>query len=277
MSGNFQTNAVRETAPSVPSEAWLFAQALLGRGTPSVTRDQVKARIDREQLEWLASISSEHESRLRSEMSQEANRAAERRQLEWLAAISTRHEEQLSRVLAAEAQAREAQARLERLLEDLDLQEAQWDPSKHPRRGGPPNAGWFATTGGSGGDQRPRNGPGVGLNPPNPFRLTSASSKDHAIAQAAAKGDLTRLKDLINSGGLSAGERKAAEAAIKRLTDTAQNIISKELKGSVRREFPSDMLKMKLKDIMELAKGAGPLAEKARKALKLLKDSRFRK
>ena len=28
--------------------------------------------------------------------------------------------------------------------------EAQWDPAKHPRLGGPPNAGWFATTGGSG-------------------------------------------------------------------------------------------------------------------------------
>jgi hypothetical protein len=27
----------------------------------------------------------------------------------------------------------------------------EWDPSKHPRRGGPPNAGWFASKGGGGG------------------------------------------------------------------------------------------------------------------------------
>ncbi|MEX0677017.1 MAG: hypothetical protein WD063_08080 [Pirellulales bacterium] len=179
--------------------------------------------------------------------------------------------------MTIEAKARDAHGRLERLVEGWDVQEAQWDPSKHPRRGGPPNAGWFATTGGSGSAQKSLNGPDAGPGSPNPFQLVSASSKDHAIAQAAAKGDLTRLKDLISSGGLSAGERKAAQAAIKRLTDTAQNIISKELKGGVLRESPGEMLKMRLKDIMELAKGTGPLAGKAKKALKLLKDSRFRK
>jgi hypothetical protein len=34
---------------------------------------------------------------------------------------------------------------------------------------------------------------------------------------------------------------------------------------------------MKLKDIMDLAKGIGPLAGKAKKALKLLRDNRFKK
>jgi hypothetical protein len=30
------------------------------------------------------------------------------------------------------------------------VQEFDWDPARHPRRGGPPNAGWFATTGSAG-------------------------------------------------------------------------------------------------------------------------------
>jgi hypothetical protein len=44
----------------------------------------------------------------------------------------------------------EAQRRWEQFTEALTAQEA-WDPSKHPRQGGPPNAGWWASTGGSGG------------------------------------------------------------------------------------------------------------------------------
>jgi hypothetical protein len=39
MSGNFRTSALEETAPSPPSEAWLFAQALLGRPAPSAATD----------------------------------------------------------------------------------------------------------------------------------------------------------------------------------------------------------------------------------------------
>jgi hypothetical protein len=196
--------------------------------------------------------------------------------------ISTTHESQFRSLLAREAEAQEAQTRFERFVERWDVQEAQWDPAKHPRLGGPPNAGWFATTGGTGGARSSIVGsqatPAETEDPDrNPFRFASASSKDHAIAQAAAKGDLTRLKDLINSGGLSAGEHRAAQTAINRLTDTAQNIISKELKGSVMRQFPREMLKMKLKDIMELAKGTGPLADKAKTALKLLKGNRFKK
>ncbi len=31
------------------------------------------------------------------------------------------------------------------------IREASWDPAKHPRRGGPPNAGWWASASGSGG------------------------------------------------------------------------------------------------------------------------------
>ena len=224
--------------------------------------------------------------------------------------ISTEHDLKLRTLLSEEAETLESQRRAERSAEAV--LEGTWDPSKHPRGAFPQNRGWWSPTGGSGaGSGAP---PGVALTTParatpsaasansladensddlaspfhligdgamdpgvNTFRLSSASSKDHAIGQAAAKGDLTTLKDLISSGGLSAGERKAAQAAINRQTSTAQNIISNELKGGVTREFPREMLKMKLKDIMDIAKGTGPLAGKAKKALKLLRDNRFKK
>jgi hypothetical protein len=107
--------------------------------------------MDSEHLAWLAAISTEHENGLRRRPSDQKKAAVERRQLEWLASISTTHETKLRRVVAAEAEAREARERFERFLENPALQEAEWDPAKHPRRGGPPNAGWFATTSGTGG------------------------------------------------------------------------------------------------------------------------------
>jgi hypothetical protein len=89
-----------------------------------------------------------------------------------------------------------------------------------------------------------------------------------------AKGDIKALKDLLNAGGLSAAGRANVQAAIKRLESTAQNIISKECKGSVLREFPSELLKTTLAELKRLvASGNAP----ARKALKLLTDKRFRK
>jgi hypothetical protein len=69
--------------------------------------------------------------------------------LEWLAPISEEHERELRELQRLEANARAAEERYEQLIEFLDLQEAQWDPGKHPRRGTPPNPGWFAPTGGA--------------------------------------------------------------------------------------------------------------------------------
>jgi hypothetical protein len=151
MDRNFTKNNADGPGASPPSEAWLFAQALLGKPVPSPSRERTEARASREQLEWLAQISDRHAAQLRALQSAEAEARRQREQLEWLAGISPKHESQLRRLLASEAQARDAQARFERFVEGSNLQEALWDPSKHPRRGGPPNAGWFATTGGGGG------------------------------------------------------------------------------------------------------------------------------
>jgi hypothetical protein len=133
-----------EEQGTVPSEAWLFAQAILGRSIPSPAAAAAEERTKRELLDWLADISPEHDRQRRARLAAEADAAAKRRQLEWLAQISTRHEVEWRRLLAAEAAEREAQSRVERFIESLTTQEAVWDPAKHPRRGTPPNPGWFA-------------------------------------------------------------------------------------------------------------------------------------
>jgi hypothetical protein len=135
--------------PSPPSETWLFAQAILGRPLPSLAANRADAQVKRDQLEWLASISVRHAEELRRQQSAEAEARRRRAQLEWLASISTEHESQLRSLLSRERETREAQARYEQLAEAYDVREAQWDPAKHPRLGGPPNAGWFANTGGT--------------------------------------------------------------------------------------------------------------------------------
>jgi len=120
MERSFQSATPRsETDAAAPSESWLFAQAILGKPIPDPQAAAKRAQADRELLERLATF-------------------------------STRHEIQLRQLLSEEAAAREAQTPNPWAPAPSAAQEA-WDPSKHPRQGGPPNAGWFATNGGSGG------------------------------------------------------------------------------------------------------------------------------
>ncbi len=106
-----------EADATIPSESWLFAQAILGNPIPDPQTVAKRAQAEREQLQWLATFSPRHEAQLRQLLQEEA--AAQGPSNPWAPAPSS-------------------------------AQEA-WDPSKHPRQGGPPNAGWFATTGNSGG------------------------------------------------------------------------------------------------------------------------------
>jgi hypothetical protein len=101
------------------SESWIFAQSLLGNPIPSPSAATSRSRHEREHLEWLAQISDEHAGKYGA-------------------------------LLRAEAEACVAQQRSAPVYGDWTAQE-QWDSSKHPRQGGPPNAGWFASTGGGSG------------------------------------------------------------------------------------------------------------------------------
>jgi hypothetical protein len=136
-------------ASTVRSEAWLFAQAILGKPIPSVSSVRAAAQAKRDYLNFVAAIAPERKYLLDRETQAKSAAAADRKLLEWLAKISPRHEQQLQRELAAEAAAAEAQRRFEQYAEELIAQEAQWDPAKHPRLGHDPNAGWFASKGGT--------------------------------------------------------------------------------------------------------------------------------
>jgi hypothetical protein len=95
MDRRFHKETVAEGAGvSPPSEAWLFAQQLLGNPVSSPVGVMAKSRADREHLEWLAKISPEYERRLRREQSAEAEARAKRELLDWVASISDVREAQ---------------------------------------------------------------------------------------------------------------------------------------------------------------------------------------
>jgi len=62
-------------------------------------------------------------------------------------------------------------------------------------------------------------------------------------------------------------------------SETADAIISKSRKGSIRAEFPSEFYDKTVEEIENIARNGndGEQVRKARKALKLLKDGRFKK
>lgn len=112
---------------------------------------------------------------------EEAGDLAARQQLHWLAEISTRHERRLRNVLREEAAALEAWDG--RCVEHPELAREGWDEDKHPRLGGPPNAGWFAATGDSGVATSDRDGAS-----PKTNGGTKPRHEDEALAQAPAPG-----------------------------------------------------------------------------------------
>jgi RHS repeat-associated protein len=94
-------------------------------------------------------------------------------------------------------------------------------------------------------------------------------SVTEAIKQAAARGNVQELEALLDATG-----NQAAKAAIDRLRSKATDVIAKECKGSINQEFPSEMYKKTLEEIMDLARSGNPVAQKAKK---LLTDQRFKK
>src|SRR5690348_6867931 len=56
---------------SPPSEAWLFAQAILGRPIPQIISPDAKAQVKREELERTAQFSASHADELRRRQASE--------------------------------------------------------------------------------------------------------------------------------------------------------------------------------------------------------------
>jgi RHS repeat-associated protein len=107
-----------------------------------------------------------------------------------------------------------------------------------------------------------------GLEPPEPPGPSPSIRLDSAIK----RGDTKAIEDMMEA--LGPGEQTLAKNALQRLNSKAGDIIAKECRGSINREFPSELRDKTLKEIMDAAKGGD---SPARKAMKLLNDSRFKK
>ncbi len=176
---------------SPPDEAWQFVQDILEKPNPSSRETAQRSHRNDELLEFAASIS--HDVRHLRVDAMHASRNCEL--LEWLAPLSEKHERQLHELQRDAAIARDARQRLNKT---VGLREAQWNAAKHPRRGTAPNAGWFATTGGSSSAAR---GP----------RLRSASVV--TPPRTAPGNELTVTPRMIRSSGWLSGIREKLRVA----------------------------------------------------------------
>ena len=79
---------------SPPSEAWLFAQTILGKPIPRIDHS-ARVRAERQELERLAESSESHARELRRLQSGESESRRERKLLEWASQISTECESKL--------------------------------------------------------------------------------------------------------------------------------------------------------------------------------------
>ena len=102
----------------------------------------------------------------------------------------------------------------------------------------------------------------------DPFGLTSIHVQ---IAVAIAKGDVAALQALLGTGVLTAAQSAQVQAAITRLNSSALQWIARNCKGSIAREFPSQLYNKTLEQIKNMKDADG------KKAWKLLNDGRFKK
>lgn len=105
----------------------------------------------------------------------------------------------------------------------------------------------------------------------DPYGL-QRTTVDAAIEQAIRQGNMGELETLLEASNPE--QAAAIRSALQRLTSKAEQIIAKECRGSINREFPNELRENTLKEIMDAAKGGDSTA---RKALKLLNDLRFKK
>ncbi|MBI2824656.1 MAG: hypothetical protein HYX69_08225 [Planctomycetia bacterium] len=128
--------------------------------------------------------------------------------MQWLGHISTEREQHLRSALRDEAEALDERRRHEPLVEESIAQEA-WDASKHPRLGGPPNPGWWATTGGAGANARLIAAGGAAPMPRPTYRPSAPWLPRIAGGAGAGAGAAAG----VAAGGLLGGLRNASMGA----------------------------------------------------------------
>jgi len=140
-----------DAGDSPPSEARLFAQAILGRPTPQAARPEIKARIRRAELEKLAPLSDRHAQELRNLQAAERDARRSRELLQWAAQISTEAQEKLRAIRQIEEQQRRAWHAVEQFTE-AERSVAEWNETDHPRAPmGTSDGGQWVPKGGGGG------------------------------------------------------------------------------------------------------------------------------
>jgi hypothetical protein len=200
----FTTTTVAGDSP--PSEAWLFAQAILGRPIPEMMPFEAKAIAQREELGQLARFSHRHAEELCRLQSTEANARRDRELLEWAAQFSAGAERKLRTIQQIEAQEGRTWHAIERFAE-ADSLVIEWNEADHPRapEGTPIGGQWVSKAGGAGGTS----GSGgrvagsaerVAANPSDPSRwYVPSGAKGEWLG---AKGDSTfRLKTPVDVNG----------------------------------------------------------------------------
>lgn len=147
MNRNFGESSGLPADGSAPSEAWLFAQAILGNPIPNLSQHlPASAASRRKQSELLAESSPEFAEELRQLDVAEVKARHDRELLEWAAAISPEAEQKLRVLESQEAEERESWRRAQEYAETL--LEGTWDASKHPRvLKGQPGAGQWTGVG----------------------------------------------------------------------------------------------------------------------------------
>jgi hypothetical protein len=223
---------------SPPSEAWLFAQAILGRPIPRIVPPEVKARARRAELERLAPLSDRHSQELRDLQAAEGEARRERELLEWAAGISTRAEDQLRALQRKEAEQREAGRRAEQFYESYSASLSEWNEADHPRAPkGTSSGGQWVPKGGGAGSGGPSSGKSssvldkiiqrnqtftklTGVATPSMIRSTkiaaelqSAAKLPGEVARAAAAGLLTGGKANVN--GFATAVKDAATLGLR--------------------------------------------------------------
>lgn len=120
---------------SPPSEAWLFAQAILGNPVPDAARAASDARAAQERRDWADAVAPDRD---RSNDPPADVSAASKPSEAWLFAQEILGKPVIDR-----------QELLQFVADITGVSEGAWDPSKHPRGGFSQNRGWWSPTGGA--------------------------------------------------------------------------------------------------------------------------------
>ncbi|MGA7614563.1 MAG: RHS repeat-associated core domain-containing protein [Thermoanaerobaculia bacterium] len=101
-------------------------------------------------------------------------------------------------------------------------------------------------------------------------------SVSRSMQEAIARGDADEIAQILDEAGETLPDklRAAAQKALQRFRSKAKDVISKECKGSINREFPEQLREKSLSQIWKEAREGNKAAQTAKK---LLSDSRLRK